>query len=201
MTETTTQPTSKRIIERSMALLDARRADLIFADLTELCPWVQTGELIWVRVRDFRGLVFWALSGQEPVLLTQNLANLTRLIVSHVGKLDGLSAEDLAIAVRTMTGDPRGHVLTPQFRTELVGPWPRWWIPDEDPELKRRLYGYCRGPDLTRSDEDATWSLTFHYLTPAGAVEAWTVSGDNLRFGRVKSEMAEEAGTYLWPYY
>ncbi len=200
MTETTTS-TSQRIIERSCALLDARRADLIFADLTELCPWVQTGELIWVRVRDFRGLIFWAVAGQEPVLLTQSLPNLTRLIVAHVGRLDGLEAEDLAIAVRTLTGDPRGHVLTPQFRTELVGPWPRWWIPDNDAALTERLYHYCRGPELLRSNEDATWSLRFHYLTPAGSVEAWMVSGESLRFTRTRSEAAEKAGTYLWPYY
>ena len=192
--------TAKRVMQLSSAILDVPLPDIHFTDISEAFPWLRQGELIWARTLKFKAAVFWARQGLEPIQLngSQPLGILARLLVRQTGGLTkGVSAAELAEAIRCLTVEPRGYVCTPKFRAWIY-PYLRFWVRGNNAEDRERLFQLCNGPVLKRSDDEA-WSLEFNYLNPKGGVESWSASGDALEIHQAESSDAVEQGTYLWP--
>ena len=197
--------------------VDAARA----TSVTRTYPWCHRFEVSYVCGPEFRtALVAGDGSGtllrfvdERGVPRETNraarLAALNDLLSAESVSLpDGLSAIDLARAVRTFVVSPGGWVgslefLEEQKKTAAFDLWtyaaPHLKEAARHTQAERRELFTRAATDPVLEKNGAKWSLAFSYFTLGGAVERWQVEGDQSRIVAARDEIALPPNTFSPP--
>lgn len=193
------QSAARRIVEESARTLDTPEHQLRVSAIQSEFPWIKRGEVLWVRRVDFEALIYWVRSNQTSTVLNRGntLDSISSLLRDNVGPLPGtLTAPALAAALRKLTVEPRGYVMTPQF-FERVKPNLSDWTRG-DTELALLLQSHSIEPTLRLVDQTG-WQLEFRYINPQGGIELWHASGDRDFVRTLQKSLPVAEGTFRFP--
>ena len=185
--------------------LQTSERDLLVEEVTAQYPWVRRHSLYLgsSRSRTGRGATLTvARSGQAPPLALggqSGLSALSALLVRERAAIPGgLTAGELAEAIRRLSVAPRGLVGGPETLDESLIPASESFCDGDKAEQERLRERMCQAPEL--QEHAGSWELRFFFWNPAGGVELWNVAGDASRIVSMRKDCAAPNGSFHWPW-
>ncbi len=195
-------PTPKAVLELLHDLLAPAPGYLRVSEVTAQYPFVRRHRLFVGSNERRQSASVALLSESEPpkaLSLTGGAEALSELLVGETGSLpNGLTPEQLAMAVRRLGVDPSGFLGNPDVLKRMIPPSPQFCDGDAAEQQKKRR-NFAEPPQVTRH-EGGYWTLQFFYWTPLGGVELWNVSGDETQILGAQRSEATAPGSFRWPF-
>lgn len=176
-----TESLEQQIVNAVAAELSALPQDLKSTDITSKYRWLKNAEILFLRGASEGSSVVFVQNGGFTILNSSKTALATRvhkigeIVYSQIGTLPGLSALDLASAIRTLAVDPRGYIANAAWRNSVAATLDFWLVDGKQdaPMIKSVI----AEPSL-QVIQHAEWELQFRYLNHFGGIEGWVITGN-----------------------